>query len=215
VNWSAGEVAEVPPRRVVTVTSTVPGIDTGGVATLIWVSETTVKEVREMLSKLTTVAPVKLVPVMLITVPPASGPAFGMTEVTVGWLTKGFSSERTAPEILPLPPFRLARVPDWGVEELAEATGGCMTMDPATNRSPRPIRALGLSRLGIGSLHRRAARRRWVRQSAFRCMAHLLSGSRWKPKTRMEATRSAGKLRWVRWPIGGVDSGVRPVLLDG
>ena len=45
---------------------------------------TTVKLVAETPPNLTSVAPVKLVPVMVTLVPPAVGPEFGLTLVTVG-----------------------------------------------------------------------------------------------------------------------------------
>ena len=81
VNWSAAEVADVPPG-VVTVTSTVP-VPAGDVA-VIWVGELTVKPVAGVAPKLTAVAAVKLVPVMVTLVPPVVGPAVGEIEATVG-----------------------------------------------------------------------------------------------------------------------------------
>ncbi len=84
MNWSAAEVAEVPPT-VVTVRSTVP-VPAGAVAVR-EVAETTVKEVAAAVPKLTAVAPVRLVPVTVTLVPPAVGPLVGLTAVTVGAAT--------------------------------------------------------------------------------------------------------------------------------
>ena len=83
MNWSAELVALVPPG-VVTVTSTVPL--PAGEVTVIWVSELTVG-VAEVLPKWTTVAPVKLVPVIVTMVPPDAGPEPGEIPVTVGAAT--------------------------------------------------------------------------------------------------------------------------------
>ncbi|MHC2619285.1 hypothetical protein ACVIW2_001317 [Bradyrhizobium huanghuaihaiense] len=84
MNWSAAEVAEVPPA-VVTLTSTVP-LPAGEVA-VIWVAELTVKPVAAVAPNVTAVAPVKLVPVMVTVVPPPAGPVVGEIEVTVGAAT--------------------------------------------------------------------------------------------------------------------------------
>ncbi len=51
---------------------------------MIWVSESTVKVAAGVEPKSTAVAPVKSVPVMVTVVPPAVGPAVGLTAVTVG-----------------------------------------------------------------------------------------------------------------------------------
>ena len=51
--------------------------------------------------KLTAVAPVKLVPVMVTEMPPASGPATGLTAVTVG---RGLVGEWSAAEMALVPP---------------------------------------------------------------------------------------------------------------
>jgi hypothetical protein len=85
-NWSAGEVAEVPPA-VVTVTSTIPTAWAGEVV-VISVSETTVKEPAAVVPKSTVVAVVNPVPVMVTGIPPAVGPDVGATEVTVGRAAK-------------------------------------------------------------------------------------------------------------------------------
>jgi hypothetical protein len=82
VKWSAELVAEVPPG-VVTVTSTVPAEPAGAVAVML-VALTTVNEVAAVLPKLTAVAPVNPLPVMVTAVPPASGPATGEIPVTTG-----------------------------------------------------------------------------------------------------------------------------------
>ncbi len=78
--WSAELVALVPPD-VVTVTSTVPTEPAGLVAVML-VALFTVKLVAGVLPNLTTVAPVKLVPVIVTMVPPETGPFVGLTEVT-------------------------------------------------------------------------------------------------------------------------------------
>ncbi len=51
---------------------------------MISVSESTVTVVAGVVPKSTAVAPVKSVPVMVTVVPPAVGPALGLTAVTVG-----------------------------------------------------------------------------------------------------------------------------------
>ena len=79
---SAGEVTEVPPG-VVTVTSTVPALPAGAVA-VTEVADLTVNEAAAVAPKLTAEALVRLVPVMVTVVPPAVGPALGLTEVSVG-----------------------------------------------------------------------------------------------------------------------------------
>ena len=81
MNWSAADVAEVPPA-VVTLISTVP-VPAGDVA-VIEVAETNVKLAAGVAPKVTAVTPVKLVPVTVTVVPPATGPAVGEIEVTVG-----------------------------------------------------------------------------------------------------------------------------------
>ncbi len=54
---------------------------------MIEVSELTVKLVAALAPKSTAVAPVNPVPVMVTDVPPAAGPVFGLTAVTVGAAT--------------------------------------------------------------------------------------------------------------------------------
>ena len=82
--WSAADVADVPPV-VVTLTSTVP-VPAGDVA-VIWVAELTVKVVAAVAPKITAVAPVNPVPLMVTVVPPDPGPEVGEIDVTVGAAT--------------------------------------------------------------------------------------------------------------------------------
>src|SRR6202165_1452048 len=82
LNWSAELVALVPAGAV-TVTSTVPAASAGEVAVM-EVAEFTTKVVAAVEPKLTAVAPVRLVPVIMALVPPAVGPELGLTLVTVG-----------------------------------------------------------------------------------------------------------------------------------
>ena len=74
-------MALVPPG-VATVTSTVP-LPAGEVAEML-LELLTVKVVAAVPPKSTAVVPVKFVPVTVTEVPPARGPADGLTEVTVG-----------------------------------------------------------------------------------------------------------------------------------
>ncbi|MNQ66367.1 hypothetical protein D3C85_808580 [compost metagenome] len=71
----------VPPA-VVTRTSTVPV--PAGVVAVIWVALSTVTPDADAPPKVTAVAPVKFVPVMVTLVPPPVGPLFGEIDVTVG-----------------------------------------------------------------------------------------------------------------------------------
>ena len=75
------------PPGVVTVTSTGPNAFAGVVAVIEVALATTVTPVAGMPPNVTAVAPVKLVPVMVTDVPPAVGPEFGLTLVTVGAAT--------------------------------------------------------------------------------------------------------------------------------
>jgi hypothetical protein len=81
VNWSAADVALVPPT-VVTVMSTRPAPSAGEVAVM-EVVLLTVKPVA-VVPNFTAVTPIKLVPVIVTDVPPAAGPCVGLTAVTVG-----------------------------------------------------------------------------------------------------------------------------------
>ncbi len=80
MKWSALEVAEVPPG-VVTVTSTVP-VPAGEVTVM--ESAVSAVTVPAVVPKSTAVAFARLVPVTVTLVPPPSGPALGLTAVTVG-----------------------------------------------------------------------------------------------------------------------------------
>ena len=63
-------------------TSTVPA--PAGAVAVICVAELTVKPVAAVAPKVTAVAPLKLVPVMVKLVPPPVGPLIGVKAVTVG-----------------------------------------------------------------------------------------------------------------------------------
>jgi hypothetical protein len=76
--------ADCPPAAV-TMTLTVPAARAGSVA-VIEVDEFTVK-LAEVVPNRTFVTPTKLVPVMSTGIPPAVGPWFGLTPVTVGTAT--------------------------------------------------------------------------------------------------------------------------------
>jgi hypothetical protein len=82
VNWSALDVADVPPA-LVTVMSTVPAASAGAVA-VTRPSALTVNELAAAAPKYTPVAPVKPLPVIVTTAPPAVPPVAGLTAVTVG-----------------------------------------------------------------------------------------------------------------------------------
>jgi hypothetical protein len=69
---------------VVTTTFTAPTVVPLGTTAVIVVSFTTVKLAEEAPPKVTLVAPVKLVPVIVTVLPPPSGPEAGLTEVMVG-----------------------------------------------------------------------------------------------------------------------------------
>ena len=73
------------PPVVVMRTSTVP-VPAGTVA-VICVAELTMKPVAAVAPKVTAVAPLKLVPVMVTLVPPPVGPPVGLKAVTVGAAT--------------------------------------------------------------------------------------------------------------------------------
>jgi hypothetical protein len=74
-------VADVLPDTV-TVTSTTPV--PAGLTAVTDVGLTTVTFVAGTVPKSTVVGPVKFVPVIVTGVPPAAGPEFGLTSVTVG-----------------------------------------------------------------------------------------------------------------------------------
>ncbi len=79
------DVAELPPT-VVTMMLTVPA-DSAGEVTVSEVAELNVKLAAAVPPNLTVEAAVKLVPVIVTVVPPASGPELGLTPVTVGAAT--------------------------------------------------------------------------------------------------------------------------------
>jgi hypothetical protein len=81
VNWSADEVAEVPPG-VTTVTSTVPAVPAGLVAVICVSVSLLIFAVT--LPKSTPVAPARFVPVIVTAVPPEVDPDVGLRLVTVG-----------------------------------------------------------------------------------------------------------------------------------
>jgi hypothetical protein len=81
--YLSGEPVALVPPEVVTVTSTVPAAPAGAVA-VIWVALLTVKPVAAFAPKLTAVAPVNPVPLIVTLVPPAVGPDAGLTPVTEG-----------------------------------------------------------------------------------------------------------------------------------
>ena len=76
-------MAALLPAGVVTMTLAAPAAPAGTVAVIV-VAFTTAKLVAATPPKVTPVAPAKVVPVMVTLVPPAVGPEFGLTEVTVG-----------------------------------------------------------------------------------------------------------------------------------
>ena len=86
MNWSAGEVAEVP-AGVTTVTSTVPL--PAGLVAVICVSETTVIALALVAPNPTDVAPVNPLPVTVTVVPPPASPLVGSIAVTTGAAAAG------------------------------------------------------------------------------------------------------------------------------
>jgi hypothetical protein len=70
----------------VTVTATEPALPAGVVA-VIWFALTTITLVAAVVPKATAAAAAKFVPVIVTVVPPATGPLFGETLVTVGTTT--------------------------------------------------------------------------------------------------------------------------------
>jgi hypothetical protein len=83
VYWSAALVALVP-EPVVTVTSTTAPVVPAGDVAVIVVALVTVNDAAAVAPKLTAVAPVNVVPVIVTVVPPVLGPDDGATVVTVG-----------------------------------------------------------------------------------------------------------------------------------
>ena len=76
-------MAEFVPLGVVTTTLAVPALPAGVVAVMV-VAFTTTTAVAVAPPMVTTVAPIKSVPVMVTDCPPASGPDDGLITVTVG-----------------------------------------------------------------------------------------------------------------------------------
>ena len=71
------------PLAVVTVMFTLPTAPAGAVA-VICMADLTVKLLAVLVPNITAVAPVKVVPVMVTTVPAFRGPAVGLMDVTTG-----------------------------------------------------------------------------------------------------------------------------------
>jgi hypothetical protein len=82
VYWSAALVEDVPPV-LVTVMSTVPA-DPAGATAVICVAEFTVTLVAVVDPNLTVLPDENPLPVIVTVVPPAVGPAAGLTAATVG-----------------------------------------------------------------------------------------------------------------------------------
>ena len=79
-------MAELAPPAVVTSTLAVPAAP-AGVVQVTEVADVTLKEAQAEPPTVMPVAPVRLVPVMVIDVPPAVGPLVGVMAVTVGAAT--------------------------------------------------------------------------------------------------------------------------------
>ena len=96
VNWSAPDVALVPPV-VVTVTLTVPALSAGDVAVQVVVEEH-VAAVPAVVPKVTVAAPTtNPEPVIVTDVPPAVEPEVGLTAVTLGEIANaGVANTTTA-----------------------------------------------------------------------------------------------------------------------
>jgi len=75
------------PADVLIVTPTEPALTAAGLVAVIEVLLFTVKLVAGVVPKLTAVAPVNPVPVILTVVPPVVGPPGGLTPLTVGAAT--------------------------------------------------------------------------------------------------------------------------------
>jgi hypothetical protein len=142
VNWSLAPVGEVP-LGFVTVTSTAPAVWGGDVA-VIWVSESTLKPAAGVVPKVTAVAPVKSVPVMTTDVPPAVGPEFGETELTVG---SAMNVNWSAGEIAEVPPTVVtvtSTVPAELAGEVAVTSVSESTVKPAAGVVPKVTAAASL-----------------------------------------------------------------------
>jgi hypothetical protein len=83
--YRSSEIAAEVPPGVLTVTSTVPAVSEGELAAqLVFVQLTAVAALEPKLTVVETEPETKPVPVTVTTVPPKSGPADGLMEVTVG-----------------------------------------------------------------------------------------------------------------------------------
>ena len=82
MNRSAAEVEEVPPG-VVTVTSWVP-VPAGAVAVIVEAAELNVNDAAGADPNMTEDALASPLPLIVTVVPPITGPALGLTPVTVG-----------------------------------------------------------------------------------------------------------------------------------
>src|SRR5437660_1420229 len=83
VNWSPETVGDVPPE-VITRTLTTPGVRVDGETAVIEVGELTTTPVAAVVPKLTEAPVMKLVPVIVIDVPPPDGPDVGLIDVMAG-----------------------------------------------------------------------------------------------------------------------------------
>jgi hypothetical protein len=143
VNTSNFEVALDPPA-VLTVTSMAPVY--GGLVALRVVLLTTVTEAAGLLPKATIEPDVKPLPVTVTTVPPANGPADGLTAVTVGTASKVNTSKLevaldppavvTVTSTAPVP-AGLVTVSDVGLVKVTEAAVvPNNTVEPKVNPEP-------------------------------------------------------------------------------
>ena len=98
VNWSPEPVELVPPG-VLTVTSTVP--EPAGEVAVTCVADSALTPLALVEPNLTSLAPVRFVPVIVTVVPPAAGPLVGSTFVTVG---AGMYVYSSAAEVALVPP---------------------------------------------------------------------------------------------------------------
>src|SRR6202790_3412188 len=136
VNWSDGALTSEVPPGVVTKTSTVAAASAGEMMVMD-VAELTTRPVPAVVPNFTTVAPVKPVPVTVTLVPPAVGPVFGLTPVTVGtggavkvnWSDGALTSE--------VPPGVVTKTSTVA----AASAGGMMVMDVA-ELTTRPVPAV-------------------------------------------------------------------------
>src|ERR1700680_4663350 len=83
VNWSDGALTRAVPPGAVTKTATVAAASAGEMIVM-EVAELTTRPVPAVVPNFTVVGPVKAGPVTVTLWPPAVGPVFGLTPVTVG-----------------------------------------------------------------------------------------------------------------------------------